>query len=124
MSNTIKYWLIANFEVFSFLIFLFIIINGSKSTEQTSQATVQYTTFQYVLFGIAVAVDVYLSVMIAIFSFRNFDEVVSRRMLWRNSNVSLFQEQLKYAISRFGSALLLFGLIELVVIVYTIQFFS
>ena len=36
-----------------------------------------------------------------IYTFKNFDEVTSRRMLWRNSNVSLFDTRLRYTINRF-----------------------
>jgi hypothetical protein len=37
----------------------------------------------------------------AIYAYRNIDEVVSRRMLYRNSNVSLFEFSWKYALDRF-----------------------
>ena len=37
----------------------------------------------------------------AIYANRNFDDVVSRRFLYRNSDVSVFEEQLKYTFNRF-----------------------
>ena len=37
----------------------------------------------------------------AIYANRNFDEVVSRRFLYRNSDVSVFEEQWKYTFNRF-----------------------
>ena len=37
----------------------------------------------------------------AIYAYKNFDEVVSRRMLYLNSNVSLFEKRWSYAFDRF-----------------------
>ena len=37
----------------------------------------------------------------AIYANRNFDDVVSRRFLYRNSVVSVFEEQWKYTFNRF-----------------------
>ncbi len=42
-----------------------------------------------------------LSIPIARFANRNFDEIVSRRMRWRSSNVVLFEERWKYVINRY-----------------------
>ncbi len=45
-----------------------------------------------------------LGIMTAVFSAVNFDEVTSRRMLYRNSNVSMFESQVMYVINRFCTA--------------------
>ncbi len=37
----------------------------------------------------------------AFYAFRNYPEVVSRRMLWRSSRVSLLESQYAYAVNRF-----------------------
>ncbi len=37
----------------------------------------------------------------SIYAYRNFDDVVSRRFLFRNSNVSVFEVQWKYTFNRF-----------------------
>lgn len=42
-----------------------------------------------------------LALLLAVYTYQNFDEVVSRRMLYRNSAVDMFEEQLKYTICRF-----------------------
>ena len=57
-------------------------------------------------------------IAIAIYSYRHFDEVVSRRFMYRNSNVSVFEESWKYAFNRFFAGfMLVFGLaLELFVI--------
>ena len=41
------------------------------------------------------------SFILARYAYRHFDEVVSVRMLYSNSNASVFQEQWKYTIDRF-----------------------
>jgi len=55
-------------------------------------------------------------VKVAIYTYNNFDEVVSRRMLWRNSNVSLFNEQLKYSIGRFIASFFFFLFVVLALV--------
>lgn len=42
-----------------------------------------------------------ISIPIARFANKNFDEVVSRKMRWRSSNVVLFEERWKYVINRY-----------------------
>jgi len=105
MSKTIKCWLVANIEGLSGIFFFFILFTAFNEKNTELNDALKLETIHWVIFGIVSAVDIYLSVLIAIFSYRNFDEVVSLRMLFHNSNVSLFQEQLKYSISRFFSAL-------------------
>ncbi len=39
--------------------------------------------------------------VMAFYAFRNYSEVVSRRMLWRNSRVSLLESQYAYSVNRF-----------------------
>ena len=107
MSKVIKCWLVANIEGLSGILFLFLLITGMNTNNTELNDAFELETIHWVIFGIVSAVNIYLSVLIAIFSYRNFDEVVPLRMLFHNSNVSLFQEQLKYSISRFFSALVL-----------------
>jgi len=51
----------------------------------------------WIVFSIATAISVFF----AVYAFINFDEVVSRRMSWRNSNVSLFEISILYTLDRF-----------------------
>lgn len=51
----------------------------------------------WLFFGIASVISAFLS----LYTYTNFNEVVSRRILWRNSNVSLFENPLLYALERF-----------------------
>ena len=62
-------------------------------------------------------------IVIAIYSYQHFDEVVSRRFMYRNSNVSVFEQAWKYAFNRFFAGfMLVFGLVlELFVIIHVDQ---
>lgn len=108
MNKTIKCWLIANLETLnaiSFFLFLIIVqINSHNENPPMgdSHNTSQISVFYWILIIIATISDILVSVKIAIYTYRNFDEIVSLRMLFHNSNVSLFQVQLKYSISRFS----------------------
>lgn len=66
------------------------------------------------------AVALVSGIVIAIYSYRHFDEVVSRRFLYRNSNVSVFEQAWKYAFNRFfaGFMLVLGLVLELFVIIH------
>ncbi|MDR0829702.1 MAG: hypothetical protein LBN95_06285 [Prevotellaceae bacterium] len=77
-----------------------------------------FTVWFWWLFSIASLISAFL----AYYTFVNFDEVTSRRMLWRNSNVNLFEISLLYTLDRFcnitvsivactGSIVLLFKII-------------
>lgn len=46
-------------------------------------------------------VSLAVAAVVAVFTFRNFDEVVSRRMLYANSNASLFGIATMYTFNRF-----------------------
>lgn len=57
-----------------------------------------------------------LALLFAVYIYRNFDEVVSRRMLYRNSAVDMFEEQLKYTICQFMDHALAFYFLSLVIV--------
>ena len=60
----------------------------------------------------AFIVAVIIGIVIAIYAYRNFDDVVSLRFLYRNSEVSVFEEAWKYAFNRqFAGFMLVFGLV-------------
>lgn len=66
------------------------------------------------------AIALISGIVIALYSYRHFDEVVSRRFLYRNSNVSVFEQAWKYAFNRFfaGFMLVLGLVLELFVIIH------
>lgn len=115
MNSTIKCWLIANLETLggvSFLFFLFACsIHGNSYTKVAQPTDGHIPISHWIIIGMTILIAIYFSILVAIFTYRNFDEVVDRRMLWRNSNVSLFHAQLKYSLSRFGYTFLLIVLV-------------
>lgn len=111
MNSKFNCWLIANLETFAGICFITLLFlqnsdSGINQAIPEVKANTQNSTWYLIIIGLALVVSIFFSVIIAIYTYRNFDEVVSRRMLWRNSNVSLFNEQLKYTLSRFGNALI------------------
>lgn len=73
-----------------------------------------------IMVGIITLLSLGATVSVAKYTYQNFDEVVSRRMLWRNSNVSLFEEQAKYTYDRF--IVCWFSL--LILLIYIISLFN
>jgi len=60
-----------------------------------------------VLLIVFAVVAVIVGVLMAIYAYSNFDEVVSRRFMYRNSAVSVFEESWKYAFNRFFAGFIL-----------------
>lgn len=60
-----------------------------------------------------------LGILVAIYAYRNFDDTVSLRFLYRNSDVSVFEYAWKYAFNRwFATFMLIMGLaIEILTII-------
>jgi hypothetical protein len=75
-------------------------------------------TYLSVFAGISV-----VSFFIARYAKYNFDEVVSRRMLYRNSSVSMFEMEWKYTIDRFCIATfcLLDATVSIVVLIWFLK---
>ena len=60
---------------------------------------------------VSAAVALVVGILIAIYAYRNFDDTVSRRFLYRNSSVSVYEEAWKYAFNRwFAGFMLIMGL--------------
>lgn len=114
MKETIKCWIIANLESIS-VFFIFSIILRYKSFEKTMPYDIRMTTLNWCLIGALIIFGLIFSTIVAVYTYNNFSEVVSRRMIWRNSNVSMFNERLKYSINRFGGSFvcILFFLINI-----------
>lgn len=112
MTNTFKCWIISNLEILASIGFI-IFIYKNEYYNDNNQTVFTNSTFLLILIGLILMTIIFFSVKVAIYTYKNFDEVVSRRMLWRNSNVSLFNEQLKYSIGRFIASFVFFLLIAL-----------
>jgi|GEM_PF-1056541 hypothetical protein len=71
---------------------------GGEALTETQIALYEHIRMWFwIIFSVVSAISGYL----AFYTFVNFDEVTSRRMLWRNSNVSLFEISMLYTLDRF-----------------------
>ena len=59
-------------------------------------------------------------VFTAIYAYQNFDDVVSRRFLYRNSAASVFEYEWKYTINRFLAGFIAFYGLALQVFVFVV----
>ena len=69
----------------------------SDYSESEAEMVSRFIRWFWIVFSIATVISVFL----AVYTFINFDEVVSRRMSWRNSNVSLLEISILYTLDRF-----------------------
>lgn len=74
------------------------------------------------IYFVLLALVLFFAIRVGRYTYLNFYEVVSRRMMYRNSCVSLFEESLKYSLNRFTACLngliLIFICILLTYVVY------
>lgn len=80
----------------------------------------RYITYLWIVFSIATV----LSGWLAHYTYVNIREVVSRRMLWRNSNVSLFDFSWKYTLDRFCGITISIVLCILPIILFTMLYIN
>ncbi len=106
--------------VSAIIIIFFIIMapadNGEETTATATASSVDFDVIwsaisQHAIFLLIAAIlSIIGGIFIAIYAYRNYDEVVSRRFLYRNSNVSVFEHAWKYAFNRqFAGFMLFFG---------------
>ena len=117
MRNTFYSWLIANMECIAVVVAFICVVfssmgDGESLVDVQNQEVVKasiHPTIGLTLLGLTALLTLISSVVIAIFTWRNFDEVVSRRTLFRNSNSALFSMRLLYTCSRFATAFVIIG---------------
>lgn len=114
--KTVFCWLIANLESQIALMIIIAILYPQISDKQENLKKIQQSypniqvsesTIVYFLIGCLIIAFI-LAVWTAIFTYRNFDEINSRRFRWSNSNVELFDIKLKYSISRFFVSMIVY----------------
>lgn len=82
--------------VIKYLLLLAFLIWGHDILEDSQLQILSWTLAWIVFVGSSV-----IGIISAIYVFLNFDDVVSLRMLYRNSNVALFEIEWQYIIERF-----------------------
>jgi hypothetical protein len=78
------------------LLIIFLIV-GNKEAELEERLPTAFFASFWIFFAIATAISAFA----AYYAYVYIDEVLSRRMLWRNSNASLFEFTWKYVLDRF-----------------------
>ena len=93
-----------NRGVFQFGKYLFLVVIGILMTiganDQKYASDVMVSLIINKFWTVFIIASV-ISAFIAVYTYINIDEVLSRRMLWRNSNVSIFEYSLLYTLDRF-----------------------
>ena len=97
--------------LFGGLAFLFVLsFTGRFVFSPETLSMVKSTLLKMAIIGALFALE------ITIYVYRNFDEVVSRRMLYRNSSVDMFDIRLKYCIHQFFETFVVTASVVLLVI--------
>ncbi len=107
--KTIFCWLIANLESHLGMMVLFVLFYPqfsdkneiSQKTEKLSSVIKGSEDIAINSLIVCVIVAFILAILTAVFTYRNFDEVISRQFKWRNSNVERFEARLNYTLTRF-----------------------
>ena len=119
-KHTFPAWIIANLESFIFLYFvvicvLRIVVSKSEITEIDALTEIAHIKTIGIFIAFLATIG---TIFITIFTWKHFDEVVSLRMLWRNSRVALFQMRLFYVISRSLMGILTIGLTLVLIYIF------
>ena len=109
--KTLMCWLIANLE--SHLIIIFLCALMYKLNTSPNHVQIIFSKFlapeSISLLIILVILAFIFSLWTAIFTYKNFNEVISRQFRWRNSNVEIFSSRLYYTSSRFAFAMTVYS---------------
>lgn len=122
MNDTIKCWLLSKIE--GFTAFMLIaglatfaapiwLIDGYDTMPEVQQKIASdlalkniftLNIFEKITWSVMLITAIIIGIKIAKYTYNYYDEIVSRSFLWRNSNVGIFDSQLKYAIGMFFQA--------------------
>lgn len=95
-------WIIANMDSqIAVIIFIAIILPKPIKVAHSPEI------LPYYLFALIFTFS--LAILTAIYTYKNYNEVISRRFRWRSSNVEVFSARLKYTISRFFVSLIIYS---------------
>jgi hypothetical protein len=84
-----------------FLIMIGVLLTLSEFIDMGEENPFLVLSSYWIVYWVVFIAGSLLGRAIAIYTYHNFQEVVSRRMLYRNSNVDLFEIRWKYVIDRF-----------------------
>ena len=95
----------------AFIGFYYIVIKNEGTEDEVTESfkTVGIIFSQHVhYFLVTSLISLIGGILIAIYANRNFYEVVSRRFLYRNSNVEVFNEKWRYTFNRLFAGFMMF----------------
>ena len=90
--------LVGLFGILVITLGLFLVWGGLTGWEGMQKTIAGYGAYISLFFISAFVV----SVLVAIYAYANFDDIVDRRWLYRHSDVSIYEEEWKYALNRFA----------------------
>ena len=90
--------LVGLFGIIVIALGLFLVWGGLTGWEGLQKTIAGYGAYISIYFISAFVV----SVLVAIYAYANFDDIVDRRWLYRHSDVSIYEEEWKYALNRFA----------------------
>lgn len=90
--------LVGLFGLIVIVLGLFLVWGGLTGWEGMEKTLARYGVYISIFFIAAFVVAVF----VAIFAYSNFDDIVDRRWLYRHSDVSIYEEEWKYALNRFA----------------------
>lgn len=116
--NTFKCWLVAQIEP----LFGFTLIAGWMILLGADQITSPPEFLISIWFFVTIAsIALIPSIIITIFTWRNYEEVISRSLMWRRSNIDRFSMKLKYSFGVFIQTLLILIIIPYSVIILVLN---
>ena len=111
---TWRCWCVANMGLLTYpLLFIFLLVLSVQYDGGLDEVLDIYSEiFETLYLVIPIGVlGIFWSVKVAQFAYNNFDEVTSRQMRWRNSNVSMHDARLGYWFNRFIVSFFLYTII-------------
>lgn len=90
--------LVGLFGILVITLGLFLVWGGLTGWEGLQKTIAGYGAYISIYYISAFVV----SVLVAIYAYANFDDIVDRRWLYRHSDVSIYEEEWKYALNRFA----------------------
>lgn len=118
MKTFISFFL-ANMGFMEFLGLLFIMAEYDAFTNEINlELSARTVNILKVTTFLQIPVALYCAVRGAMFTYNNFDEVWSRRMSWKNSNVDKLEARLTYSIKIFFKCLIaVIGVIGIILVI-------
>lgn len=116
--KTLVSWLLANMGLLVLLGFFALVIEIDVYAGMENDWSERTNLIIKTMLIVETPITIFLAAWAAKFTYQNFDEVWSRRMRWKNSNVDKLDAQMGYSIKMFFKCLLAVpGIIGIIVFI-------